>query len=242
MNDEKANQQPILDVTDVAQSVASRIARFFERAILEGEYPPGSRLHEVELAKRLGVSRTPLREAFYMLENKGLLSIIARRGVYVKQVTPLEMDWLLTIRTALDRLAAGLAAENATNDHIQELKGLIDAQEAALKSQDIAQFRDYGQAFHGLIYDAGGNRKLVAIYNTLKMEGTLFPFWDLRQPNELNLSMREHRHLLKAITARNPEQAEAAAEQHISRVRAQIRSVVPKKSQPQRPKTPLTVR
>ncbi|MYK15327.1 MAG: GntR family transcriptional regulator, partial [Rhodospirillaceae bacterium] len=85
-------------VDDLNLPVSARIANLLERAILEGRYPPGQRLREVELAERLGVSRTPLREAFYTLETRGLLQIQPRRGAFVKSVTVDEMEELLTVR------------------------------------------------------------------------------------------------------------------------------------------------
>ena len=160
-------QVPDLDkdlVEDLNLPVSARIANLLERAILEGRYRPGERLREVELANRLGVSRTPLREAFYALETRGLIQIQPRRGAFVKSVTIEEMEELLTVRVSLDGLAAFLAAENAEAADIEELKKVHKSQRHAFRKRDDSAFHALGQEFHNLIYAASGSPKLITIF------------------------------------------------------------------------------
>jgi DNA-binding GntR family transcriptional regulator len=209
-------------VAELAQSVAERVAGVLERAIVEGRYRPGYRLREVELAAHLGVSRTPLREAFYILEKKGLLSIVPRRGVYVKRITPQDLESLLTIRVALEGLAAGLAARNATAQQARRLRDLVRAQQQALDRGDTKAFHAFGQRLHHLIYAASANPRLAAMCHSLGVEGALFPVADILLPGEMAETMGEHRRLVAAIAANDQEQARAVAEGHIERVKARL--------------------
>ncbi len=221
---------PYLDkglVDDLNLPVSARIANLLERAIFEGRYRPGQRLREVELAEQLGVSRTPLREAFYTLETRGLLQIQPRRGAFVKSVTVEEMEELLTVRVALDGLAAGLAAENAEAADIEELKRVHEAQRAAFRKRDDPAFHALGQEFHNLIYAASGNPKLISIYRTLRIDAALYPVADILLPGEPEKSLEDHSELLAAIDAREPGKAQSIAERHIRRIKAHLKDNLP---------------
>lgn len=223
-------RMPDLDrevVEDLKLPVSARIANLLERAILEGRYQPGQRLREVELAAQLGVSRTPLREAFYALETRGLLQIQPRRGAFVKSVTVEEMEELLTVRVALDGLAARLTVENAETADIAKLKKIHEAQRTAFRKQDASAFHGLGQEFHNLIYAASGNPRLVSIYRSLRTDAALYPVADILLPGESEKSFEDHSDLLAAIDARDPERAQDIAERHILRIRAHLKANLP---------------
>lgn len=214
-------------VDDLNLPVSARIANLLERAILEGRYRPGQRLREVELAERLGVSRTPLREAFYALETRGLLQIQPRRGAFVKSVTVEEMEELLTVRVALDGLAAGLAAEKADAADIEELRTVHEAQRAALRRGDDSVFHALGQEFHNLIYATAGNPKLNSIYRALRVDLALYPVADILLPGETEKSLEDHGELLAAIDARDSGRAHNIAERHIGRIKDHLKANLP---------------
>lgn len=227
-------RSPDLDnglVDDLNLPVSARIANLLERAILEGRFQPGQRLREVELAERLGVSRTPLREAFYALETRGLLQILPRRGAFVKSVTVEEMEELLTVRVALDGLAARLAAEQAEVADIEELNKIQKAQRAAYRKRDDSAFHALGQEFHNLIYAASGNPKLVSIYRSLRVDAALYPVADILLPGETEKSLEDHRELLAAIDDRDANRAGDIAERHIRRIRAHLKANLPAEAQ-----------
>ncbi|MDH3690733.1 MAG: GntR family transcriptional regulator [Gammaproteobacteria bacterium] len=209
-------------IVGLGQPVSDRIAALLQTAILDGRYRPGHWLREVDLATQLGVSRTPLREAFYILERKGLLQIFPRRGARVKTITPTEMEWLLTIRACLDGLATSLAARNTSPEHLKRLKEILSAQQRASKAKDSQAFHRLGQQFHALIYEACGNRKLISIYQSLSIEGALYPISDNLIPGEKELSLRDHGQLLKAIAAADEKHARRYAETHIERVKTRL--------------------
>ena len=212
---------------DLNLPVSGRIANLLERAILEGQYQPGQRLREVELANQLGVSRTPLREAFYALETKGLVQIQPRRGTFVKTITVEEMEDLLTVRVSLDGLAAFLVADNAEAEDIEELKKVHESQRDAFKNRDDSAFHALGQEFHNLIYAASGNPKLISIYRSLRIDAALYPVADILLPGETEKSLKDHSDLLDAIGARNSNEARDIAERHIGRIKAHLKANLP---------------
>ena len=224
----KQNSKPDKGLAeDLNLPVSARIANLLERAILEGRYQPGQRLREVELADRLGVSRTPLREAFYTLETRGLLQILPRRGAFVKSVTVEEMEELFTVRVSLDGLAARLAAEKAEVADIEELKRVHKAQRAAFRKRDDSAFHALGQEFHNLIYAASGNPKLISIYRSLRIDAALYPVADILLPGEPEKSLEDHSELLAAIDARDADKASDIAERHIGRIKAHLSANLP---------------
>ncbi len=212
---------------DLNLPVSARIANLLERAILEGRYRPGERLREVELANRLGVSRTPLREAFYTLETRGLIQLQPRRGAFVKSVTIEEMEELLTVRVALDGLAAALAAENAETADIEELERVHSSQRTAFGKKDDSAFHALGQDFHNLIFAASGNPKLNSIYRSLRIDAALYAVADLQLPGESEKSLEDHGAMLAAIASRNSTNARDTAERHIRRIRDHLKANLP---------------
>lgn len=219
-------------IEDLNLPVSARIANLLERAILEGRYRPGERLREVELANRLGVSRTPLREAFYALETRGLIQIQPRRGAFVKSVTIEEMEELLSVRVALDGLAAFLAAENAEAADIEELKRIHKSQRHAFSKGDDSAFHALGQEFHNLIYAASGNPKLISIYRSLRIDAALYPVADILLPGESEKSLSDHSEQLAAIDSRDAEKAREIAERHIRRIKAHLKANLPVAPEP----------
>ena len=215
---------------DLNLPVSGRIANLLERAIMEGQYEPGQRLREVELANQLGVSRTPLREAFYALETKGLIQIQPRRGAFVKAITVDEMEDLLTVRVSLDGLAASLVAEKAETADIAELKQVHETQRVAFQKGDDSAFYALGQEFHNLIYAASGNQTLMHIYRSLRVDAALYPLADILLPGESEKSLNDHSELLEAIDARAPIKAKEIAERHIQRIKAHLRANLPANS------------
>ena len=109
------------------------------QAILTGELKPGERLMEIHLANKLGVSRTPIREAIRKLELEGLVTMIPRRGAEVAQITEKSMNDVLEVRRAMDALCVELACDRITPEELQDLKKACDTFEAAVKTDDIKQ-------------------------------------------------------------------------------------------------------
>ena len=137
-------------------------------AILKGELKPGERLMELQLAAKLGVSRTPIREAIRMLEQEGLAVTIPRKGAEVAKMTEKDMEDVLQIRDALDELAASIACEQMTKEQLDTLTETMHEFEESTKSKDLKKIAAADVQFHDIIYQATGNPKLVNMLNNLR--------------------------------------------------------------------------
>ena len=139
------------------------------QAILTGELKPGERLMEIHLANKLGVSRTPIREAIRKLELEGLVTMIPRRGAEVAQITEKSMNDVLEVRRAMDALCVELACDRITPEELQDLKKACDTFEAAVKTDDIKQIAQADVALHDFIVQATGNQRLIQLVNNLPL-------------------------------------------------------------------------
>ena len=143
------------------ESLASATQAEIEKLILTGEYPPGAKLGEEELAERLGVSRGPVREAFRGLEELGLIRFEKNRGVFVRKIGVDEADQSYIVRGALEELAGRIVAGKISADEAKLLQSIIKRMERAVERRNLAQYVDLNYEFHGTIVELTGNAKLI---------------------------------------------------------------------------------
>ena len=174
-------------------------------AILRGDLEPGERLMELQLAAKLGVSRTPIREAIRMLEQEGLAITIPRRGAEVAKMTEKDMNDVLQIREALDELAASIACELITEEELEKLEKAIEAFEVALTTKDIKEIAEADVAIHDIIYEATRNLKLVTILNNLREQIYRYRIQYLKDENNYPNLIKEHREILEGLKQKNRE-------------------------------------
>lgn len=162
-------------------------------AILKGELKPGERLMELQLASKLGVSRTPIREAIRMLEQEGLAVTIPRRGAEVARMTEKDMKDVLQIREVLDELAVRLACDNITKEEIKELEKQMLQFENSTKQGDIKKIAEADVAFHDTIYHAAGNAKLVTMLDNMREQIYRYRVEYLKDEHAYPTLIQEHR-------------------------------------------------
>ena len=138
------------------------------QAILRGELKPGERLMEIQLANKLGVSRTPIREALRKLELEGLVNMVPRKGAEVADITEKSLRDVLEVRKALEELSVQLACEKITEEEIEELKRVAERFKDTLNDQDVTKIAEADVAFHDVIYTATDNQKLILLLNNLR--------------------------------------------------------------------------
>lgn len=138
------------------------------QAILHGELKPGERLMEIHLAERLGVSRTPIREAIRKLELEGLVEMIPRRGAVVASITEKDLKDVLEVRRTLELLACEVACERITPELLEELKGAKEEFGSLKETEDVNRLAAADVRFHEIIYMATGNDRLISILNNLR--------------------------------------------------------------------------
>jgi phosphonate utilization transcriptional regulator len=197
-----------------SSSLANVVQQEIERAILAGEYAPGDKLIEATLATRMGVSRGPVREAFRMLEEAGLVRTEKNRGVFVRDIPLDEAVEIFDLRAAMDELVGRQLAARITPAQLKELRALVDAMEKAVKAQDAHEYHLLNLKFHDRLVEMAGNRKLTAIYRKLIKELSLFRRLNLADKS-LPVSAGEHRQILKAIAAGDGDTAGRAMFRHV---------------------------
>lgn len=185
------------------------------QAILTGELKPGERLMEIHLANKLGVSRTPIREAIRKLELEGLVTMIPRRGAEVAQITEKSMNDVLEVRRALDALCAELACERITEEELGRLKQACDAFEAAVRTRDVKKVAKADVELHDIIVQATGNQRLIQLINNLSEQMYRYRFEYIKDISQHQRLIDEHRMIYEGIVKKDKEAASQAAHVHI---------------------------
>lgn len=191
------------------------VCETIRQAIIDGTFSPGERLMEIQLADEMGVSRTPVREAIRKLELEGFVVMIPRRGTYVADISIKDITEIYEIRTCLDVLAAGLAAERITDDELETLNRLLVEIGQHIADNNMEKIVEVDTAFHDILYQASRNERLCVIINNLREQLTGIRGRSMSYPGRLVETMDEHRSLVDCIAARNVEAAQNAARIHI---------------------------
>lgn len=184
-------------------------------AIIVGELKPGERLMEVQLAEKMGVSRTPVREAIRKLELEGLVTMIPRKGAHVAELSTKDIMDVLELRSSLDGLATSLAADRITEDEIKSLEHVNTQFSNYNEKGNLQGSIKKDVEFHDIIYKASRNDKLIQIASNLREQAHRFRviyLKDYMNPTDL---VKEHAEILEAIKNRDRDRAQKAAESHI---------------------------
>lgn len=198
-------------------------------AIISGVLKPGERLMEVQLAEKLGVSRTPVREAIRKLELEGLVLMMPRKGAYVADLSIKDITEVLEIRAALEGLASGLAALKITDEEIHELDLIAKRFHRAIVEGDFDKILQGDIDFHDVIFRASRNEKLVQINNNLREQVQRFRIMYINQSNKSMSIADDHFEIAGAISERNIDKAEKIAKKHIENAEKYILKEVNKK-------------
>lgn len=191
------------------------VFRTLRQAILTGEMKPGERLLEIHLANKLGVSRTPIREAIRMLELEGLVIMVPRRGAQVAQITEKSMSDVLEVRCALDVLAVELACERITGEAVEELREACREFEKVTATKDVHVIAKADVAFHDIIFKAAGNPRLTQMINNLAEQMYRYRFEYIKDESQHQMLIKEHYLICESIEKRDVEVAKEAIRKHI---------------------------
>ncbi len=183
--------------------------------ILTGKMKPGERLMEIHLANKLGVSRTPIREAIRKLELEGLVIMIPRRGAEVAQITWKNLKDVLEVRRALDVLAIELACERMPQESIGSLYRACETFEAATKTQDTRKIAEADVAFHDIIVVSTGNNRLMQLVNNLAEQMYRYRFEYLKDDSQHRMLVREHQEMYQSILNGDKIAAANVVKKHI---------------------------
>ena len=186
------------------------------QAILRGELKPGERLMEIQLANKLGVSRTPIREAIRKLELEGLVLMIPRKGAEVADISEKSLRDVLEVRKALEELAVQLACDKITKEEIEDLKKAAEDFKKILKSRDITEIAEADVRFHDIIFMATDNQKLVQLLNNLREQMYRFRVEYLKNEEVHPQLIAEHEKIIEHIMERDKAKASAIVSEHIN--------------------------
>jgi len=221
MDDLQLNMNAYLPLRDV-------VFNTLREAILKGELKPGERLMELQLAAKLGVSRTPIREAIRMLEQEGLAVTMPRKGAEVAKMTLKDMEDVLEIREALDELAAQVACQRISEKQLERLKEKKTNFEHSLKSGDVKLIAEADVKFHDVIYEATGNPKLVNLLNNLREQIYRYRVEYIKDANNHPILIKEHEAIYNALQDRNEQAAILAIREHVENQATAVKEVIVK--------------
>ena len=191
-------------------------------AIITGKIEPGEKLLEVHIAKTLGVSRTPVREAIHSLELEGLAEINPRHGACVTKITEKSMKEVLEVRRALDTLTIELACERITEKQLMELERACMKFERAVANGENLEIAASDVAFHNIIIEASGNEKLKGLLNNIFEQMYRYRYEYIKDKSGRNQLVTEHRAIFESLKRRDKEVAVKSAQIHIDNQEASI--------------------
>ena len=191
------------------------VFKTLRQGILTGELKPGERLMEIHLANKLGVSRTPIREAIRKLELEGLVTMIPRRGAEVAQITEKSMKDVLEVRKVLDNLSVELACDRITEEEKEKLQNACRDFEDAVRTGDFSMIAKTDVAFHDIIVTATRNIRLSQMVNNLAEQMYRYRFEYIKDSSQHSRLVQEHEEICQGIIQGDKAKALAAIEAHI---------------------------
>jgi len=204
-----------LGKVDTTLSLKHKAYASIKDAILTLKLEPGAALVESDLAKQLGISKTPVRDALQELEREGFVTRVLFKGTYVTEVTMRDMTEVFQLRAVLEGLAAHLAAPHFSQPDLDQLGQDLTCAEAALAKGDLALCSELGQALHLAIIDRAGNDRLAWIIHNLDDHLRRFRILSDRINGRLSKSLEEHRRVLAGLEQRDPAGSEQAMRNHL---------------------------
>lgn len=199
-------------------SLRDRVLESIRDGILNGKYQEHEELRETTLAKELGVSRTPVREALRQLALEGLVTIVPNKGAYVTGITQKDVEDIYMIRSMLEGLCTRWAVENVTEEQIQELEETLLLAEFHLGHGNTEQMTELDGKFHQILYQASKSRIMEHVLTDFHKYVQMSRRISVRKEDRAEKSLTEHKAIFEAIRRRDPEQAEKLAHAHVMSV------------------------
>lgn len=199
-------------------SLRGQVFNTLREDILQGKYEENEELREVTLGKALGVSRTPVREALRQLELEGLVKIIPNRGAFVTGISEQDVHDIYAARSVLEGLCARMAAENITKENLEEMDEILVLSAFYISKGNIEQIVTLDAKFHQALYKASGSRILEHVLSDFHKYVQLARGTAMKDEDRAENSLEEHKAILEALRAHDPEKAEQLANQHVLNV------------------------
>ena len=200
-------------------SLGNQAYQELKRFILGRQIPPVENLNEGELARALGISRTPVREAMNRLEREGLVEIIPQRGAFVVQFSPKDVWELFLIRENLEGLAAHLAAERMDEKNLAKLESCVQGFTEPFSKEAITRYSSEDLRFHQAIVNLSEAKRLINLVSSLHDHIRMFRLTTVGVSGRMKSSLAEHREIIESFRKGDPEECERKMRGHIRQVR-----------------------
>jgi len=198
--------------------LSRKVYKALKYAIIQDKIKPGSRLSELKIAKQMGISRTPVREAIHKLSSEGFVELLPNQGITISKISVKDLEEVLNIRSVLDGLAARLAARKIKSKDINKLETIIEEMKAKSAEKNIPRYIDLSSQFQGIILKLTGNKRLEKIRSNLNDLSFRFSAQSLEVPGRFDISIQEHEQILEALKKGDEENAYKSSEIHVQNV------------------------
>jgi DNA-binding GntR family transcriptional regulator len=199
-------------------TIAARVYEGLRAAIVQLQVRPGNPLSEAEIARQLGVSRQPVREAFIKLAESGLVEVRPQRGTFVRLISKREVANARFIREAIETAIVRRAAANASQDDIAALEAVIAEQRSAADAGDNVTFLGLDERFHQRIARAADCEEAWRVLEGLKAQMDRVRYLSLPEATPLGTIIEQHQRIVDGLAARSPEQADRAMREHLAEI------------------------
>lgn len=212
MAESKSRKSPAASANERGEPRSEQAYRYIVEAIKEGSLRPGTRIREVDLAERTGLSRTPVREALNRLQMEGLVANDPARGTIVTELDHGMVSELYAMREVLEGTAARLSARHASDVEITFLREISERDEQFTETLDLVK---NNKLFHSTLYRCAHNRYLLKMLHSLQDSMVLLGRSTLAKPGRPQTARQEHAAIVTALESRDPDAAEQHARTHI---------------------------
>ena len=197
------------------QRLHDLVVEHLQKMIIEGAIEPGSKLNERELCERLGISRTPLREAMKVLASEGLIDMVPNRGAFVSRMDETEIRETFELMSGLEAMSGELAAERISPAEIAEIKALNAAMLVCRAQNDLPGYYLRNQAIHNKINEAAGNSVLRQVYLSVNRRLLALRFKSNFREDKWDRAVKEHEEMIYALEARDGKRLAKILRQHL---------------------------
>lgn len=196
-----------------------KVFLFLKDAIVKGDLKPGEKLAEEEIAKKLNISRTPVREALRKLDSLGFVKLYPNQGIFVSQITIEDLKEIIQIRAILEGFATRLVANLINDQEIKKLEKIVKKMSNCFseinKNNTVNKYCNYDLEFHNLILEIANNGRLKNILNNLRDVTISFRTLSFKTPGNIEYSLGYHIKIVEALKNKNARKAELLAQEHV---------------------------
>lgn len=198
-----------------SESLATGVSRIIREAIILGRLKPGEKIIEYELAKQMGISRSPIRDAFRVLEKEGLVTLYPRRGVRVTEISLKDLKEIYALRANLESLAFQMAISNIKPTEVGRMESLLKSMSVMTKKKDVEGVVKLNEQFHDFVLKLSDNDRLNQLVHSLRNQIRRYRMASLSLPGRIEEAFIEHQKIVDAFKRRNKSLTEKLVKEHI---------------------------